>query len=345
MTDMITIEGAHGEGGGQILRASLALALATGRPFRAVNIRAGRAKPGLLRQHLTAVQAARAVSGAEVTGAELRSQALTFVPGPLRPGPYQFAIGSAGSTMLVLQALVPALLVGEGAWSIELEGGTHNPMAPSFEFFERALMPLLARMGGRLTATLDRPGFAPAGGGKVRVEAHGTGRLGRLELVARGAIRDRRVTALVSNLPRSIGERELAAACDRLGWDASCGRIAHPDGAGPGNTLSIAVEAEHVTEVFTGHGAQGRRAEAVALAVADECAAYLATDAPVGEHLADQLLVPMALGGGGVFRTMAPTGHTTTQIDLLRHFLGIEVGCRAVDGVWELEVPARGRAG
>ena len=343
MSDVIVIDGSHGEGGGQILRSSLALALATGRPFRAEKIRAGRGKPGLLRQHLTAVEAARAISDAEVTGAALGSRELTFTPGRLRPGAYRFAIGSAGSTMLVVQALLPALLVGEGAWSIELEGGTHNPQAPSYEFFTRVLAPLLARLGARVGATLDRPGFYPAGGGRVRVDAEGTGRHGRLDLRERGAVRDRRVTALVSALPRSIGEREIAVACARLDWDPACGRVDSPDHpVGPGNTVSIAVEAEHVTEVFTAHGDKGVPAERVARAAADECADYLARGVPVGEHLADQLLVPMALGGGGVFRTGPLSGHTTTQIDLLHHFLGVEVRRTDVSaGVWELEVPAR----
>jgi RNA 3'-terminal phosphate cyclase (ATP) len=349
MTTMHTIDGSHGEGGGQILRSSLALSLATGTPVRIANIRAGRARPGLLRQHLTAVEAARTLSNAEVTGAALGSRELTFAPGPVRPGAYQFSIGSAGSTLLVIQALLPALLVGEGTFTISVEGGTHNPAAPSFDYFVRVLVPVLRRLGARIEATLDRPGFYPAGGGRVQITVEGLGahRLERLSLRARGAVRARRITSLVSALPRHVAEREIATAADRLGWDAAaCGIVEAARAPGPGNALSIEVEAEHVTEMFVAIGERGVPAERVATMAARDAEAWLAAGVPVGEHLADQLLVPLALGGGGVFETMPLTLHTTTQIDLLRQVLDVEVVVREVDGsdqtAWEVTVPPRG---
>ena len=341
--EMLTIDGSHGEGGGQILRSSLALALATARPIRVVKIRAGRGKPGLLRQHLTAVKAAAEVSGAEVTGAALGSRELTFVPGAVRPGSYTFPIGSAGSTLLVVQALLPALLVGDGTFTITIEGGTHNPSAPTFDYFVRVLAPVLRRLGAQIEARLDRPGFYPAGGGRMHITVVGGGanRLARLELRERGAVTSRLVTALVSALPRHVAEREIATACDRLGWDApACGIVEAARSPGPGNAVSIEVAAEHVTELFVAIGEKGVPAERVAKSAADDAAAWLEAGVPVGEHLADQLLVPLALGSGGVFRTMPPTLHTTTQVDLLRQFIGVEVAVREVgDGVWEIEVP------
>ncbi len=343
---MLTIDGSHGEGGGQILRSSLALALATGTPFRVVGIRAGRAKPGLLRQHLTAVGAAAAISNAEVTGATLGSRELTFVPGPVVPGAYTFAIGSAGSTLLVVQALLPALLRGDGSFALTIEGGTHNPSAPSFDYFARVLAPVLRRLGASLEATIDCPGFYPAGGGRIHLTIEGSGgrRLQPLDLCERGAVHSRRVFALISSLPRQIAEREIAAAAERLGWDAAaCGVVESARSPGPGNTVSVEIQAEHVTELFVAIGDKGVPAERVALAAADQAAAWLAAGVPVGEHLADQLLVPLALGGGGRFRTVAPSLHTTTQVDLLHQFLGVEVGAREVgDGAWQLEVPAWG---
>lgn len=343
MSELLIIDGSHGEGGGQILRSSLALALATGRPIRVVKIRAGRAKPGLLRQHLTAVKAAAEVSGAAVTGAALGSRELTFLPGPVRTGTYAFPIGSAGSCLLVVQALLPALLVGDGTFTITIEGGTHNPSAPTFDYFVRVLAPILRRLGARLEARLDRPGFYPAGGGRMHltVEGGGARRLARLDLRERGAITSRLVTSLVSALPRHVAEREIATACDRLDWDASaCGVVEAVRSPGPGNAVSVEIAAAHVTELFVGIGEKGVPAERVARAAADEAAAWLAAGVPVGEHLADQLLVPLALGSGGVFRTVAPTRHTTTQVDLLRQFVGVEVAVRELGGgVWELEVP------
>ncbi|MEZ4403471.1 MAG: RNA 3'-terminal phosphate cyclase [Kofleriaceae bacterium] len=337
---MLTIDGAHGEGGGQIIRSALALALATGAGFQIERIRAGRAKPGLLRQHLTCVEAARAISGAAVDGARLGSTALTFVPGPLVPGTYRFDVGSAGSTMLVAQAVVPAMLRTGAAWQLDLVGGTHNPSAPSFDFFTCALAPLLARMGAPVVASLGRAGFYPAGGGRVTFTIAAGARLGRLELPARGAITGRRVLAQVARVPVTVGEREVAEATRVLGWPADTGAVVELGSPGPGNTVAIVVEATHVTEVFTAHGERGVRAEAVARAAAAACADYLATTAPVGEHLADQLLVPMALGAGGEFVTTAPTLHTRTQVDVIRQFLTTDIALHPrPDGTWRVVVP------
>ena len=166
---MIEIDGSQGEGGGQILRTALALALVTGKPFRITNIRAGRKKPGLLRQHLTAIQAAMAVGGAAAEGATIGSRDLVFHPGAITPGTYRFAVGTAGSTTLVLQTILPALLCAGGESMLTLEGGTHNPFAPPFDFLQTTFLPQVNRLGPKVEAVLERPGFYPAGGGRFRV--------------------------------------------------------------------------------------------------------------------------------------------------------------------------------
>jgi len=192
---VIVIDGAQGEGGGQVLRTALALSLRTGQPFRIENIRAKRAKPGLLRQHLTSVQAACAISGADAEGAALGSMALTFTPGRVRGGDYAFSIGTAGSTTLVLQTvLLPLLLCGEAS-TVTIEGGTHNPAAPPFEFLKLAFLPLLRRMGGHVELELLRPGFFPRGGGCIRATIEPTSHLGRLDLEERGKLVARRIEA------------------------------------------------------------------------------------------------------------------------------------------------------
>lgn len=140
--------------------------MVTGKSFRMENIRANRPKPGLLRQHLTAVQAAATVCSAQVEGASIASQQLTFTPGPIRPGDYTFSIGTAGSTTLVFQTVLPALLCAAGPYNLTLEGGTHNPFAPPLDFLDKAFLSLLARMGPKVTVKLDRAGFYPAGGGR-----------------------------------------------------------------------------------------------------------------------------------------------------------------------------------
>ncbi|HEX8697393.1 MAG TPA: RNA 3'-terminal phosphate cyclase, partial [Myxococcaceae bacterium] len=191
---MVRIDGSKGEGGGQVLRTSLALSLVTGTPFQMVNVRAGRAKPGLLRQHLTALKAAAEVGAAEVTGAELGSRELTFKPRALSPGNYFFAVGTAGSATLVLQTVLPALMVASGPSTLMLEGGTHNPAAPPFDFLKKAYLPLVRRMGPEVEAVLDRPGFFPAGGGKFRVDVK-PAPLKPLHLMERGRVLRREVKA------------------------------------------------------------------------------------------------------------------------------------------------------
>jgi RNA 3'-terminal phosphate cyclase (ATP) len=340
---MLEIDGSHGEGGGQILRSSLALSLVTGTPFRIVNIRAGRKRPGLMRQHLTAVQAAAEVGQARVIGAEVGSRDLTFQPGSVRSGDYRFSVGTAGSATLVFQTVFPALALAEGRSTVTVEGGTHNPMAPPFDFLERAFLPLIERMGPRSTAVLERPGFYPAGGGRFHVTVEPAARFERLDLLERGDIWNRRATAMVALLPRSIAERELKQIRDRLNWDPATLRIESvAEAVGPGNVVSIEIESEHVTELFTGFGERGVSAEQVGTGVASKAAEYLAAGVPVGRHLADQILLPMALGGGGTFRTVKPSEHTLTHVELLRSFIGTEIEVKpAGDAAWDIQVPTR----
>jgi RNA 3'-terminal phosphate cyclase (ATP) len=320
---MIALDGSEGEGGGQILRSALALSLVTGTPFRIDNIRAGRPRPGLMRQHLTAVEAAAAVGGARVTGAAVGSRSLTFAPGGVKAGTYAFSVGTAGSATLVLQTVLPALLTAGGPSSLVLDGGTHNPASPPFDFLAKAFLPLVHRMGPRVEAALERPGFYPAGGGRFRVTVAPARALAPLVLEQRGAIVARRVSAVVANLPRAVGERELGRFTARTHWDASTVALeVVPDPVGPGNVLIAEIASEHVTEVFTGFGEKQVRAETVADRCADEVLAYLAADAPVGPHLADQLVLLLALAGGGAFRTTAPTRHTRTQLEIIGRFLG-----------------------
>lgn len=329
---MLTIDGSQGEGGGQILRTALALALVSGTAFRIERIRAGRARPGLMRQHLTAVEAAAAVGQADVDGASVGAQELVFQPKGIRPGSYRFAVGTAGSTGLVLQTVLLPLLAAGAASSLVLEGGTHNPHAPPFDFLAGAFVPLLRRIGAGVECRLERAGFYPAGGGRIAVEIAPAGPLRPLVLPARGATRRRRARALVARLTRQIGDRELAVVRSRLGWtDAELEVVTLADAPGPGNVLVLEIESEHVTEIFTGFGAVGVRAETVAESAVREARRYLAADVPVGPYLADQLLLPLALAGGGAFRTLPLSHHATTNIEVIRAFLGTAFAVTRVD--------------
>jgi RNA 3'-terminal phosphate cyclase (ATP) len=323
---MIIIDGSFGEGGGQVLRTSLGLSLVSGKPFRIENIRAKRDRPGLLRQHLTAVNAASAVGQAHVSGNTLGSQQLTFIPGELKCADHSFAIGSAGSTTLVLQTILPALLTMRRGCTITVEGGTHNRAAPPFDFFDRAFLPLLRRMSMDVRVELLRHGFYPAGGGKLSLTVGDGADPRPLTLMERGAVVSRRARALAANLPFAIAERETAVVAERMTWPDDCLQThTTRDSDGPGNVLTIELESEHVTEVFTGFGEKGVRAESVAETAIEELKSYLASDAAVGPHLADQLLVPMAVCAGGTFTTGPLTRHSTTNIEVIKRFIDVEI--------------------
>ena len=337
---MLTIDGSYGEGGGQIIRTSLALSLITGKPFRIYNVRARRAKPGLQRQHLTAVNAAAAIGRAEVEGAAVNAQAFTFHPGAVTPGDYSFPIGTAGSTMLVLQAVLPPLMIARAPSVLAFEGGTHNVHAPPFEFISRTFLPLINRMGASVTAELERYGFYPPGGGRFNVLVEPASALKPLHLLARGEIRARRARALVVKLPPSIGARELTVVAEKLGLGDGELRVETSDNAhSPGNVVTIEIESEQLTEVFTGIGERGVRAETIAERAAEEARRYLETGAPVGEHLADQLLIPLALAGGGSYTTGALSLHTTTNIEVIKKFLDVDITTTETKGkMWKVEV-------
>ena len=209
---LVEIDGSFGEGGGQILRTSLALSLLTGRPFRIKNIRAGRQKPGLSRQHLVAVRAASEISQAKVDGASIGSVELSFAPVEILPGEYHFTVGTAGSATLVLQTVLPVLLLASGPSWLTLEGGTHNPYAPSFDFLQKVFLPIINLMGPTVEAWLLRHGFYPMGGGRFEVTIQPVKELSRINLLERGKIQGYRIHGVVSKIPLKVAEREVKAA-------------------------------------------------------------------------------------------------------------------------------------
>jgi len=329
---MQTIDGSFGEGGGQILRSSLALSMVTGKPFRITRIRAGRKKPGLRQQHLTCVKAAVQVSAAKAQGAHLGSMDLSFEPTAISPGQYDFSIGTAGSTTLVLQTILPALLCASGPSELTFEGGTHNPFAPPYDFLERVFLPIVNCMGPKLSATLERPGFYPAGGGKFSVTIHPAPRLTGIDLLQRGKILDRRVRAIVSRLPRHIAERELRTIQNQIHWPQDCFSIHEvPQPQGSGNVVMIEIHSEHITELFTGFGQKGVPAEEVAQNALQAYQRYEQSGVPVGEYLADQIMLFMALAGSGRYVTLPLTLHSTTHIELIRQFLDVNVTIEQLD--------------
>lgn len=326
---LLEIDGSLGEGGGQVLRSALSLSLVTGRPFRIFKIRAGRPKPGLRQQHLTAVRAAARISRAEVEGDQFGWQCLTFVPGRIRAGVYEFSTGGAGSTTLVLQALLPPLFVAERRSTLLLQGGTHNPFAPPFDFLAKTFLPAIQRMGPVVVASLERHGFYPRGGGRIRVRIEPTDSLAPFSLVERGRVLRIGATAVVAGLPRHIAQRELETLQQMLdisSRDLTLLELADPPG--PGNVVIVEVVSEQITEVFTGFGRRCVPAEAVAEEVGRRTRCYLDAGVPVGQHLADQLLLPLCLAGQGEFRTLELSLHARTNLEVINHFLDVRVEIR-----------------
>jgi RNA 3'-terminal phosphate cyclase (ATP) len=331
-TDMLELDGAQGEGGGQVLRTALTLAMITGRPFRIVNIRANRPKPGLMRQHLVAVQAAAQVCGADVSSAAVGARELEFWPGRIRGGSYSFAIGTAGSCTLVLQTLLLALLFADAPSTVTVCGGTHNPMAPPAHFLERSYGRAMAAMGAEMSIELRRHGFYPAGGGEIVAAVQPCGQLKHIELMSPGARLHSYAESLIAGVPERVARRELECVATGLGWSESqLHQRKLPDEQGPGNVLLITLDSEHVTEVIAGFGEKSVTAENVARHAVGEVRRYIASGAAVGEHLADQLLIPMALAGGGKFTVARVSQHALTNAAVIARFLPVDIQFEAGD--------------
>ncbi len=338
---MITIDGSLGEGGGQILRTSLALAAITGTPVRIERIRARRPKPGLQRQHLVAVQAAARACNGQLEGAELNSRAITFTPQAPCAGTHVFDIGSAGSTTLVLQTVLPILLCADGPSSLLIRGGTHNCMAPPVEFLQESFLPVLHRCGVSATVELQRHGFHPAGGGAIRATIQPWQAKASLDLMERGKAIGRHAEVLLANLPAHVASRESQAIKHGLHWSHQEVDEHEVSADGPGNAVIARLRHANVTAVFTAFGELRRSAEQVALDCVKQVRRHSESEAPVCEHLADQLLLPLAIGAGGRFRTVKPSEHTLTNAAIIARFLG-EVVSITADGDASL-VTVRGR--
>lgn len=341
MATFMNIDGSIGEGGGQILRTSLSLSMVTGKPVRLTKIRKGRKKPGLMRQHLTAVRAAATVCRAKMKGDAIGSTELEFIPGAIEAGEYSFAIGTAGSATLVFQTVLPALLLAKDESSVTVEGGTHNPNAPTFDFISRCYLPAINAMGPRVEVELTSYGFYPVGGGKLIATITPGKELGRVDLMEAGTSPKIVVRSCIAQLSHDICQREIKVLKQRLDLsDDDC--FVETDLAAPscGNYIHAEVQSEGALPVcFTGFGMKGVSAEHVADRVAKEVKGFLGTGAVVEKRLADQLLLPIAMAGAGSFRTARPSEHALTNIDVIEKFLDVPiVVSQETEKVWLIEI-------
>ena len=328
----LSIDGSIGEGGGQVLRTSLALALITGRSFTLNNIRQRRAKPGLMAQHLKAVEAAREVGKATVEGARLGSQSLVFEPTGLYSGEFHFDIGTAGSTSLVLQTILPPLSFAAASSTVTLIGGTHVPWSPCFHYLEMHWLHYMRRIGFDIRLELDAAGFYPRGGGRVLATVRPASRLSPLCLTNRGPLKRIRGISAVANLDLSVAERQKAQALKELNGVAGPVEIEILRLSSPskGTLLLLLAEFENSQCCFYGLGALGKPAERVADEAVNEFLGFMATDGAIDHYLSDQLILPLALAPGvSEIRTSKVTQHLTTNAEIVKMFLPVSI---EVDG-------------
>jgi RNA 3'-terminal phosphate cyclase (ATP) len=323
---MLTLDGSQGEGGGQILRTALSLSMCTGLPFRIEKIRAKRKTTGLMRQHLTAVQAAATICGAEVIGAHVGSETVEFSPGKVVPGEYEFSVGTAGSATLVFQTLLPALMLQPEASNLTLRGGTHNPMAPPFHFLERAFLPVLKEMGVDVNLQLNRHGFYPAGGGEFTASILPALKLKPINLLERGKSTSCYAESIIAGVPSHVAKRELELVRQLMSIpDDQCFIRGLSSDQGPGNALLITLGHEHATEVACAFGEKGTSAESVAKQAVGAARRYTASGGAVGEYLADQLLLPIALCGQGAMKVTTLSRHALTNAEVVQKFLPLDI--------------------
>ena len=323
--ETVLIDGSMGEGGGQILRTSLALACITGKPLRIENIRAARRKPGLARQHLSCVRAACAICGGRSEGSALGSQTLDFTPGPVRGGDYSFDIGSAGSASLVVQTVLPALFLADAPSTVTVTGGTHNPWAPPFDFLAETFLPAIAQAGSNAESKLIKHGFFPAGGGKISFEIQprlkdASQAIDLCDPPEKPQIHARIYTA---RLPADIAHRQQELLCHSGLRIASMEHVDAKDSDGPGNCAMLRVCSGETTRVFTAFGQKGKPSRKVIAEVAGQARDYLSSDAAVDRFLADQLLIYMAIAKTGSFTTNELSTHLTTNIKTIGQFLPV----------------------
>ncbi|MCX8003873.1 MAG: RNA 3'-terminal phosphate cyclase [Burkholderiaceae bacterium] len=332
---MVEIDGAQGEGGGQIVRTAVALAAARGVPVRIVRIRARRRNPGLAPQHVAAVRAVAAVCGAEVTGNEAGSAALTFRPGALRGGDLEIDVGTAGATTLVLQALLPALVASGQAARVRIRGGTDVPGAPPADYLRLVLLPLLARLGVTAELTVWRRGYYPRGGGEIALVLPPCARPQPLHAVERGALRALHIDAHVARLPRAIAARMAQAAHAALAQPATVTlqEVAAAQAGGAGGAVLLRADFEHTVLGAARVAQRGVRAETLGAAAAAELLRDLAAQATLDVHAADQMLVFLALAGGrSTFRAAELSPHARTVIALLAQLAAARVAVAPLPG-------------
>jgi RNA 3'-terminal phosphate cyclase (ATP) len=324
--DTVFIDGSEGEGGGQIMRTSLTLSCITGRSLHIENIRAARRNPGLAKQHLSCVRAACKICNGKSQGATKGSKALDFQPGPVRSGDYHLDIGSAGSASLVIQTILPALFLADKPSTVTVRGGTHNPMAPPFDFLNETFLPTITTAGFQGDCKLIKHGYFPAGGGKISFNIQPWHKQSNqiIDLCRSGSQLHIHARIYTAKLPERIAQRQRKLLLKSGLNIRNVEHIQVKDSDGPGNCVMVRLCGGQRTTVFTAFGMRGKPSEQVISEVVGLAEDFLAGEAAVDRFLADQLLIYMALAKAGSFTTNELSSHLKTNIEVIKKFLPVD---------------------
>jgi len=324
--ETIFVDGSTGEGGGQILRTSLTLSCITGKGLHIENIRAARRNPGLAKQHLSCIQAACQICNGQADGATKGSQVLDFIPGPVQSGDFHFDIGSAGSASLVIQTILPALFLADKPSTVTVKGGTHNPMAPPFDFLDETFLPAISTAGFDGICTLIRHGFFPAGGGKISFNIQpwqkNAGRT--IDLYRQSKKPQIQARIYTAKLLEHVAQRQRKLLIQSGLGIHNVEHIDVKESDGPGNCAMIRLCSSKRTTVFTAFGQRGKPSEQVISEVVGLAKDFLAGEAAVDRFLADQLLIYMALAKAGFFTTNELSSHLKTNMEVIKKFLPVD---------------------
>jgi RNA 3'-terminal phosphate cyclase (ATP) len=325
---LIKIDGSYGEGGGQIIRTCLSLSAITGKPVEITNIRAGRSKAGLQPQHLAAVNAVGDICGATLKNAAIGSARLTFEPRTaVASGDYRIDIGTAGATVLVLQALMLPLSLADGPSTVEVTGGTHVPHAPPAEYLQEVYLLALKDAGFAVRTEYGGAGFFPKGGGKVNAVMAGGAAPTPFAYSRRGNLHWLRAYVVTAVLPDHVATRGVAAIerfMKGIGRKVDIVTL-RKQSSDPGAAVIITAQCEEGLAGFTSLGQRGKPMEKVSEEACVEFVKWWNTGAACDERLGDQLVLPASLiEGESIWAVPRVTEHLQTVLWVVQQFLPIK---------------------
>ncbi|MEF8874293.1 MAG: RNA 3'-terminal phosphate cyclase [Candidatus Thermoplasmatota archaeon] len=327
---MLNIDGAHGEGGGQIVRTALAMSMITGEKIKLTDIRANRPNPGLSHQHVMAVRAAREICDAETEGVEKGSSKIVFDPEDVKGGGFEFDIGTAGSVTLLAQALLPAALPSGKRFSMVLKGGTDVKWSPPYDYFENVFLALLKKMGANISSKLVKRGHYPKGGGEMELNIE-PGQLTSQETSQQtDAVKGR---SFVTNLPEHIARRMKKEVLKEFLEQETSITIDSYSSASAGTGIVIWT----IGKKIVGKGVLGEKgvpAEKVGREAAEGLKEEIQADVDLDVNAADQLIPYLAMiDDEGVLKVRKKTGHLETNVWVVNQFPGMDVELEEEDGI------------